>query len=522
MQKVTDCKTWMKLDAHYRMLSQLSLRQLFAESPERFNHFSLEAAGIFIDFSKNWITDQSVDLLCALAIEQGLPQAIQALFSGEKINFSECRAASHVALRSPIQSSFMIDGKNVVDDVQCELQKMAHIAEQLEKKALKGLNGKTIDTILHIGIGGSDLGSALYYRAMEKYPKNAVCYFLTEFDFAVIQAKLALCNPDTTIVVVASKSFKTQETLTIFESVKSWMGAEKVSSQCYAVTANTDIANTRGFSQDRILKIWDWVGGRYSVWSAVNFSMVLVYGIDHFSKFLHGAHQMDLHFQQAPLKNNLPVMMGLLSVWYNNFFHAHTQAIVPYSARLAIMPAYLQQLHMESLGKTVTIHGEKINYATGRVIWGDIGPNSQHSFHQLLMQGSHMIPVDFILPLKDGELNDYDLKRAAYCLSQSQTLMQGFEATNTVQAIDGNRPSTTILIDEMTPETLGALMALYEHKVFVQSVIWHINAFDQWGVERGKQISDVLMQSMTSEIVTEQFDASTAGLLERITRRFQS
>lgn len=516
MQKMTDCKTWIALDAHYQMLSQLSLKQLVAESPTRFNHFSAEAAGIFVDYSKNWITDQTVDLLCALAVEQGLSQAIQALFSGEKINFSERRAASHVALRSPAQSSLVIDGKNVVDDVQCELQKMARIAEQLEKKELKGLNGKIIDTILHIGIGGSDLGSALYYRAMEKYPKNAACYFLTEFDFAAIQTKLALCNPEKTMVVVASKSFKTQETMTIFESVKSWMGAEKVSSQCYAVTANADIASVMGFSHDHILKIWDWVGGRYSVWSAVNFSMVLVYGIDNFLKFLHGAHQMDLHFQEAPLNNNLPVMMGMLSVWYNNFFHAHTQAIVPYSARLSIMPAYLQQLHMESLGKTVTIQGEKINYATGRVIWGDIGPNSQHSFHQLLMQGSHMIPVDFILPLKEGELNDYDLKRAAYCLSQSQTLLHGFEASNTVQTIDGNRPSTTILIDEMTPETLGALMALYEHKVFVQSVIWHINAFDQWGVERGKQISDVLMKSMTGEIVPDQFDASTTGLLERI------
>ena len=521
MQKMTDCKTWLKLDAHYHILSQLPLKQLFAESPERFNHFSAEAAGIFVDYSKNWITDQTVDLLCALAIEQGLPKAIQALFSGEKINLSERRAASYVALRSPAQSSLMIDDKNVVDDVQSELQKMAHIADQLEKKELKGFSGKTIDTILHVGIGGSDLGSALYSRAMEKYPKNAACYFLTEFDYIAIQAKLALCNPETTMVVVASKSFKTQETMTIFESVKSWMGSEKVSSQCYAVTANVNIASAMGFSHDHILKIWDWVGGRYSVWSAVNFSMVLVYGMDKFTADHTEAHQMDLHFQQAPLKNNLPVMMGLLSIWYNNFFHAHTQAIVPYSARLAILPAYLQQLHMESLGKTVTIHGEKINYATGRVIWGDIGPNSQHSFHQLLMQGSHMIPVDFILPLQDDELNDYDLKRAAYCLSQSQTLLHGFESSNTVQTIDGNRPSTTLLIDEMTPETLGALMALYEHKVFVQSVIWHINAFDQWGVERGKQISDVLMISMMGEAVTDQFDASTTGLLERIARRFQ-
>lgn len=525
--QMTQCKTWHALMTHYQMLRQSSLKKLFSESPDRFQAFSLETCGIFFDYSKNWITEKTIKLFCDLATEQALSQAIDALFSGKKINVTEGRAASHVALRSPANTSLFIDGENVVEEVHAQLQKMAHIAEQLEQKKLLGFNRKPIDTILHIGIGGSDLGSALYHRAMEKNPKKATCYFLTEFDYSAIAAKLNLCNPETTIVIVASKSFRTQETLAIFQTVKKWLcdaaGSEiKIQSQCYAVTANIAQAQAQGFLENHILKIWDWVGGRYSVWSAVNFSMVLVYGMEYFLQFLNGAHQMDLHFQSASFEKNIPVLMAVLAIGYNNFFHAHTQAIVPYSSRLRLLTAYLQQLHMESLGKTMSIRGEKIDYATGRVIWGDVGPNSQHSFHQLLMQGSQMIPVDFILPLSDGDDNEYDLKRAAYCLSQSQTLMQGFSAEIEHQTISGNCPSTTIVFDQLTPEALGALIAFYEHKVFVQSVIWHINAFDQWGVERGKHISDKLISSlMNSEINGDEFDSSTVGLLSRVSRRLQ-
>lgn len=514
--------------AHHRVLRQSSLKQLFAGTTNRFDQFSAEIVGVFFDYSKNWITDNTITLLCALAEEQGLSQAIEALFSGKKMNLSENRAASHVALRSPANTTHYIDGKNVMNDVQTELQKMARIAEQLEKKMLRGFSGKPIDTILHIGIGGSDIGSALYHRVMEKYPKKAACYFLTEFDYFALQNKLALCNPETTIVIVASKSFNTQETLTIFKTVKKWLSAAatseaKIQAQCYAVTANEDAARSLGLAEDHILKIWDWVGGRYSIWSAVNLSMILVYGMKNFQKFLHGAHQVDQHFQSAPFASNVPVILGLLSIWYNNFFHIHTQAIVPYSARLNLLTTYLQQLHMESLGKTVSIHGEKIDYPTGNIIWGDVGPNSQHSFHQLLMQGSHIIPIDFILPLSESEEGEYDIKRAAYCLSQSQTLLQGFAADPVShQTIAGNCPSTTILLDQLTPESLGALIAVYEHKVFVQSVIWHINAFDQWGVERGKQLSEKIIASLENQVIDSmQYDSSTIGLLARISRSLQ-
>ncbi len=516
--RMTDCTTWSKLQAHYQILRDIPIKQLFSEFPDRFDHFSADVAGLFIDYSKNWISQETVDLLCALAHERKLSAAIHALFSGEKINYSEQRSALHTVFRLPAHEKFIFEGVDLVREVQSEFQKMTQIAEQLEKKELKGFSGKPIDTILHVGMGGSGLGPALYYQALDTSTRNATCHFLSEFDYASVQAKLALCNPETTIVIIVSKSLTTQETLTIFESIKSWLG--DAPSQFYAVTAKEERAKSLGFLRENILKIWDWVGGRFSIWSAVSFSVILSLGAEKFKRFLAGAYQMDQHFQQTAFDKNIPVIMALLAVWYNNFFHAHSKAIVPYSAKLSTIPAYFQQLHMESLGKNVTSQGEKIHYATGRVIWGDVGPNSQHSFHQLLMQGSQMIPVDFILPLCDEKLNEYDIKRAANCLSQSQTLMQGFEASNAMQTITGNRPSTTIMMNHLTPETLGALLALYEHKVFVKSIIWDINAFDQWGVERGKHVAETLIACIADNKKMDLTDSSTAGLLERISRSF--
>lgn len=510
---MTDCSSWKKLKTHYEQQSKISLKQLFLESSHRFQQFSFEVDNLFFDYSKNWITNQTMNLLCELAIERKLSEAIADLFSGKKINYSEKRSALHTVFRLPAHKKFILDGIDLVLETQYEFQKMEHIAEQLEKKELKGCTGKVIDTILHIGMGGSGLGPALYYEAMNHKNKKATCHFLTKFDYPIIQATLACCNPETTIAIIVSKSFTTQETLTIFETIQSWLGD---ATHFYAVTEQIERAKSKGFLPQNILKMWDWVGGRYSIWSAVSFSVILALGVKNFKNFLAGAYQMDQHFQQASFKNNLPVIAALLSIWYNNFFNVHTQAIVPYSARLNLLPHYLQQLHMESLGKSVTLTGEKINYATGRVIWGDIGPNSQHSFHQLLMQGIHMIPVDFILPLCDGKLNEYDVKRAAYCLSQSQTLMQGSAESHSHLHIEGNRPSTTILMEQLTPRTFGALLALYEHKVFVQSVIWGINAFDQWGVECGKKIAEQLITAITTNTLLPEFDSSTLGLLEKI------
>lgn len=505
--KITDCSTWQNLEAHYQMLRQTSLKKLFSETPDRFQQFSGEAANLFIDYSKNKITSETLDLLCALANEKKLSQAIGALFTTEK---------KHIVYRLPADTQYNANGVDLVSEVQTEFQKIIYLANQLEKKELKGYSGKSIDTILHVGMGGSGLGPALYYQALNHADKKATCHFLTEFDYAAIQAKLSLCNPETTLVVIVSKSFTTQETFVIYETIKQWLGDKKA--HFYAVTAEVDRAIAKGFLTDNILKMGDWVGGRYSIWSPVSFSVILSLGVENFKRFLAGAHEMDQHFQHAPFKENLPVITALLSIWYNNFFHAHTQAIVPYSARLSLLPSYLQQLHMESLGKSVTVKGEKIDYATGRVIWGDVGPGSQHSFHQLLMQGSHLIPVDFILPLRDEKTNEYDIKRAAYCLSQSQTLLEGFNASDIAQAIAGDRPSTTLLMKQLTPKTLGALLAFYEHRVFTQGVIWGVNVFDQWGVERGKQVAEKLIMCLAENKNSDSIDGSTKGLLEKISR----
>ncbi len=522
MIKLTDRLTWTKLQKHHEQLRAVSLKKLFQENPKRFEQFSVTVTDLLIDYSKNIITQETVDLLCELAVELKLKEAIKNLFLGEKINISENKAALHMALRAPEAESNKA--------VHVELNRMAKIAEALNQKKLLGYTQKPINTILHVGMGGSDLGVRLFDQAMDyqkDISKNAQCYFLTKFDLADIKAKLKLCNPETTIVIIASKSFTTPETMMIYKTIQAWFPDDqklKSTSQFYAVTEKTERALAAGFLEDNILRIWDWVGGRYSVWSAVNFANILVYGIEVFKRFLHGAHQMDLHFQHADFKKNGPVITALLCVWYNNFFHLYSKAIVPYSLHLKLLPAFLQQLHMESLGKNVLQNGEKINYPTGQLVWGDIGPNSQHSFHQLLMQGTQTIPVDFILELhcdNNKTLNEYDIKRAANCLAQSQTLMQGTSDAKAHQHIEGNRPSTTILIDQLTPEALGALLALYEHQVFVQSVMWGINPFDQWGVEHGKKVADILINSLSQNKLPKELDASTMGLLEKIIGRVQ-
>lgn len=525
--KTFNCPAWTRLEAHYHALQPLSLRKLFEDMPNRFNAFSAETADLFIDYSKNRITSETINLLCDLARERNVSHAISDLFSGGNVNHTENRPALHIALRYPKGKKLIVRNTDLICDVHAELKKMEAFADQLHQKKLLGFSGKPIDTILHVGMGGSGLGPALYYHAMNTADRKATCYFLTEFDSSVIHTQLKQCNPETTIAIIASKSFTTDETLTIFHTIQKWLchaagDAQTIRQHFFAVTADTHRAHTHNIAEDHILKIWDWVGGRFSIWSAVSFSMILVFGIKHFQRFLNGAHKMDLHFLDTPLEKNMPVIMALLSIWYNNFFHAHTKVIVPYSAHLNLLPAYLQQLHMESLGKNINVHGEKIQYATGNVIWGDIGPNSQHSFHQLLMQGSHLIPVDFILSFHDTALDDYDIKRAAFCLSQSQTLMQGFESEFSAKTILGNRPSTTILINYFTPETLGALLALYEHKVFVKSVIWGINAFDQFGVEHGKTVAKTLTRCMMENHDMNELDSSTRGLLEKIMQRVKA
>ena len=516
MTHLTASPAWINLKKHYEMLLPIPLKKLFLESNNRFELFSLDAAGLCLDYSKNSVTTETLDLFEALANDRNLTNAVDALFSGKIVNYSEQRSALHTALRMPPQKRR--------SDVQQELEKIKHYADLLAQKKLMGFTEKPIDTILHVGVGGSGLGPTLYYQALPQSEKKATCHFLNAFDGAAIQSTLAACNPETTIAVIVSKSFTTEETMMVFETIQAWLmnaigDSQKMQQHLFAVTEKTAVAAAHGFLPHHILKIEEWVGGRYSIWSAVNFACILALGYDNFECFLAGAHAMDQHFQQAPLKKNMPMLMAFLQISYNHFFHAQSKAVVPYTPRLNQLPLYLQQLHMESLGKNVDVSGEQINYPTGYVIWGDAGPNGQHSFHQLLMQGTQCIPIDFILPLRDEQTNEYDIKRAAYCLSQSETLLQGFDEGNAFQKIAGNRPSTTILMDQLTPETLGALLALYEHVVFVSSVIWNINAFDQWGVERGKQVAKKLVHCINEKKYDRQFDHSTQGLLKRVMQR---
>lgn len=509
MPKMTERAIWKVLTVHKQRLCQSSLQTLFSASTDRFTEFSINVAGLFVDYSKNFITAETIRFLCQLAEEKQLSRSIHALFSGEKVNHTEGRAALHTALRLPMGQALSVNQETITANIHATLQKMAKLVTQLQ----------WVKTVLHVGVGGSDLGPALYYDVMKGFAKPRIgCHFLSAFDAHVIANILNDCDPKTTLVIVASKSFSTQETLLIAEMIQQWLVnalGDHAQTHYYAVTANNHRALQKGFLSENILPIWDWVGGRYSIWSAVNFANVLAFGIESFQQFLQGAHQIDKHFQHTAFHSNLPVILGLLSVWYNNFFHAHSKAIIPYSAQLRLLPAYLQQLHMESLGKSVNVNGEAIDYATGRVVWGDVGPNSQHSFHQLLMQGSQMIPVDFILPLSE-KMNAFDRQRVVHCLSQSHTLMSGFDAAENHKKISGNRPSTTVLISKFTPATFGALLALYEHQVFVQSVLWEINAFDQWGVERGKQVSQLLNAYLLGDNHQLSVDNSTEGLLQKI------
>jgi len=507
MMKLTDCVTWNLLAAHYNAIKRCTLNSFFQETTDRFEKMSLDISGVLVDYSKNFITEQTLSLLGELAREKNLSDAIQYLISGEKINTSENRAALHTRLRSPTQDP----------EIAGEFRKISVLAAQFSNRSLQGFSKKPIETILHIGMGGSGIGPALYYDALKPAQKPN-CYFLMDYDHSAIEEKLALCDPEKTAVVVVSKSFATYETIKIFQHVWAWLSSAARHSSiawknCFAVTEKIERATAQGFLSDHVFKIWDWVGGRYSVWSPASFSVMLALGMEKFNAFLRGAFVMDTHFIGAPFETNIPVIMGLLSIWYHYFFRAQTHAIVPYSARLQLLPKYLQQLHMESLGKSVNTNNEFIDYPTGKIIWGDVGPASQHSFHQLLMQGSHFVPVDFILPFSDRTHDNFE--RAAFCLSQSQTLMNGFDATPE-KTIIGNRSSTTILMKSLTPETLGAMLAMYEHSVFVQSVLLDINAFDQWGVERAKQVARDILNALQQKKTDKIFDDSTQGLLQKI------
>ncbi len=524
-----------ELLALQNVLASQSSISLFVEDANRTEDYSCEAFGLYLDYSKNRVNGRAMALLFNAAREKSLEQKIQALLGGEAINYTEKRPALHTALRGALNTP--ADKKKLIDDVRV---KMAEFVDSIHSCRWRGSTGKTITDIVNIGIGGSDLGPLMVTEALKPYQqKNIRCHFVSNVDAADLLSILANTNPESTLFVVASKTFTTLETLTNATTARDWLtrtlGADvDVSKHFVATTSNVENAVKFGIDEHNVFPMWDWVGGRYSLWSSIGLPIALGLGMENFKALLAGAAEMDSHFSEQPLEKNMPVILALLGVWYTNYWEADTHAIIPYAHDLRLFPKYLQQLDMESNGKSAA-HKGQVKQATGPIIWGEAGTNGQHSFHQLLHQGTRLIPVDFIAPLKaHHEHNDHQTHLFANCLSQSYALMVGKTLEQAKQefidigysdeeseqlahhkVMEGNRPTNTILMDQLTPKNLGALIALYEHKVFVQSVIWDINPFDQWGVELGKKISTLISGVINNEIDGSTFDASTQSLIKR-------
>ena len=532
---LTKRKAWKALTAHYKKISKVHLRKLFADDPKRGERLTLEAAGIFLDYSKHRINDQTIKLLLQLADESRLRERIDAMFSGEKINITEKRAVLHVALRAPKGSSIIVDGENVVPAVQAVLDKMSSFCDRVRSGDWKGHTGKRIRNIINIGIGGSDLGPVMAYEALKSYSDRSVTFrFVSNVDGTDFAEAVRDIDPAETLWIVSSKTFTTLETMTNAHTARDWtlkgLGGDEKSIAKHFVAVSTNAAEVTKFGIDtaNMFEFWDWVGGRYSMDSAIGLSTMLAIGPDNFRAMLSGFHQIDEHFRTAPFKQNLPVLMGLLSIWYGDFFGAQTSGVFPYEQYLKRFPAYLQQLTMESNGKHVTLDGTHVNYQTGAIYWGEPGTNGQHSFYQLIHQGTELIPCDFIAFAQAlnpvGRHHDMLL---ANVFAQAEALAFGKTPEQVKKegtpdwlvphrVFEGNRPSNTIFLDRLTPEALGKLVALYEHSVFTQGTIWHIDSFDQWGVELGKVLAQRIIPEIESPTEPKlAHDSSTNGLIRR-------
>ena len=528
-------KAWVDLKDHYEEVRGQHLKKLFAEDPQRGERMTAEAVGIFLDYSKNRITDRTVKLLVQLAEDSGLRSHIDAMFRGEKINFTEKRAVLHVALRAPKGTSILVDGENVVPDVHAVLDNMTEFSNRVRSGAWKGRTGKRIRNIINIGIGGSDLGPVMAYEALRHYAdRDLTCRFVSNVDGTDFAEAVRDLDAAETLFIVSSKTFTTLETMTNAHSARAWSvaglrGDEKsVAKHFVAVSTNAAEVKSFGIDTANMFGFWDWVGGRYSMDSAIGLSTMLAIGPEHFRSMLDGFHEMDEHFHTAPFEQNLPALMGLLSIWYTDFFDAQTVAVLPYEQYLKRFPAYLQQLTMESNGKHVTVDGSRVDYATGPIFWGEPGTNGQHSFYQLIHQGTRLIPCDFIAfaqPL--NPLGRHHDMLMANVFAQTEALAFGktpeqVKAEGTPdwlvphRVFEGNRPSNTILATRLTPEMLGKLVALYEHSVFTQGVIWQINSFDQWGVELGKVLAQRIIPEVESGAEPSlAHDSSTNNLIRR-------
>ena len=536
-------KAWVGLQQHAEEMADIHLNDLFQSDDNRFDSLSILEGHFLLDLSKQRITVDTLDKLVNLARQQELASWIDQLFAGEKVNISENRAALHTALRLPGNELKEIDGQAVTADVHQSLAKMGRLVKQIQNGQWRGFDGSPIKSVVNIGVGGSNLGPLLACDALEQYASEELgrldVHFVSSMDGSELEKLLPTLEPATTLFIISSKTFSTVDTLANANTAREWLlkasqiSAERIIQHHFiAATGNPKAAKAWGVPKKNQLLFWDWVGGRYSMWSVIGMPIALKIGMEHFRDMLKGAHQMDKHFKTAPFEQNLPVLLGLVGVWNINFLNIHAHAILPYDGRLAQLPAYLEQLEMESNGKSINRDGERINYRTCPVLWGEVGSNAQHAFYQLLHQGTENVMCDFIVPARRYEDNGEELQQQhdlslANCFAQSRLLALGQGAleqdanSKDYQHYDGNQPSTSILLDELTPETFGGLIALYEHKVFVQSVIWEINPFDQWGVEKGKQVATSLLNELDQVTGEQRLDSSTQGLLKYTQRKRQ-
>ncbi len=529
--KPDQTKAWADLTVHHEQAKNWHLKDLFKEDAQRFNNYSLAIGEILIDYSKNLITEETVALLLKLAEECKVQEAIEAMFNGEKINRTEQREVLHIALRNDYDKPIYADGKDVMPEVQKVNEQMKQFCEQVHSGKWKGYSGKKIKYIVNIGIGGSDLGPYMVTEALKPYQIEGIQpYFVSNVDGTHIIETLKKVNPEETLFLIASKTFTTQETMTNAHTARNWFlqyGSEQdIAKHFVALSTNESEVVKFGIDKANMFVFWDWVGGRYSLWSAIGLSIALSIGYDNFAQLLKGAHATDLHFRNTPMEKNAPVLLALIGLWYTDFFGTQTEAILPYDQYLHRFAAYFQQGNMESNGKQVNREGEKVSYATGPVIWGEPGTNGQHAFYQLIHQGTVIIPCDFIAPaISHNPVGDHHLKLLSNFFAQTEALMNGksIEEVKKETAADsfaipykaftGNRPTNSILIKKITPYNLGQLIALYEHKIFVQGVIWNIFSFDQWGVELGKQLANKILAELKDEKPVSSHDSSTNGLI---------
>ncbi|GAA4305103.1 glucose-6-phosphate isomerase [Nibribacter koreensis] len=537
----TTTQAWKKLETHYTQMQAQHMKDLFQQDSQRFEKLSLTFEDILLDFSKNRVTQETMQLLLQLAQETGLQQAIDGMFSGQKINFTEDRAVLHVALRNSSNTPIMVDGQDVMPDVNRVLDQMKAFSEQVITGNWKGYTGKPITTIVNIGIGGSDLGPVMVTEALKPYQKpNITTYFVSNVDGTHIAETLKKVDAETTLFMIASKTFTTQETMTNAHSARTWFlenakDEEHIKKHFVAISTNTKAVSAFGIDPQNMFEFWDWVGGRYSLWSAIGLSICCTIGFENFRALLDGAHAMDQHFKQTPFEKNAPVILALLGIWYNNFFGAEAHALLPYDQYMHRFAAYFQQGDMESNGKSVGRNSQPVNYQTGPIIWGEPGTNGQHAFYQLIHQGTKLIPCDFLAPaVSHNPLSDHHPKLMANFFAQTEALMNGKTEEEVLQEMhaanlseeeinslkdfkvfEGNRPTNSILFKQLTPRTLGALLAMYEHKIFVQGIIWNIYSFDQWGVELGKQLASKILPELLNEEPVTSHDSSTNGLINQ-------